>query len=78
MKCRFLLLYIFILLTSCQKESPVNTLFNEVSFLSKKSTTQLSQLMSDSILITPLETVDESILGKINKIRKYKNEFYVL
>ena len=78
MKCRFLLLYIFILLTSCQKEPHVNTLFKEVSFLSKKSTTQLSQLMSDSILITPLETVDESILGKINKIRKYKNEFYVL
>ncbi|MBE6300401.1 MAG: 6-bladed beta-propeller [Parabacteroides distasonis] len=72
------LLLIFTVFFSCQKKTNVNVLHHDVPCVSLQSDIKLSQLMSDSFLITPLETIDKSILGRINKIKKYKGEFYIL
>lgn len=38
---------------------------------------KLSELLTDSFRIIPLETTDESLVGEIAKIKKHDNTYYV-
>lgn len=64
--------------SACQKKEQ-NVLFKEVSNINRcEDTIDLSRLITDSVRIIPLETNNESILGRINKIKKVNGQIYVL
>ncbi len=39
--------------------------------------TQFSTLFTNNLVITPLETKDESLIGRIDKIKKFKGDYYI-
>ena len=78
MKQIILILITIFIFNACQIKQE-DVLFKDTPCVSKTfSPINLSQLMTDSILIIPLETKEESILGRINKIKKHKSHYYIL
>ena len=78
MKQLILLFIILLMANGCQPKQE-DALFKKVNYSTDRSSTvNLSQLMTDNVTFTPLETRDESIIGKINKIRKNRGHFYIL
>lgn len=78
MKPIILLLTILFVANGCQPKQE-DALYKKATYATHRpSTISLSQLMTDSVVITPLETRDESIIGKINKIRKNRGHYYIL
>lgn len=74
-----ILIFITIFIVNACQIKQEDALFKNVShFNDTYATVYLSQLMTDSISIIPLETREESILGRINKIKKSKSHYYIL
>lgn len=51
---------------------------NLKSFSPSGNKIKLSELLTDSCRLIPLETTDDSLLGKIYKIKKHNNTYYLL
>lgn len=78
MKQFILLIAVIFSIISCQHRQE-NVLFkNNLSINKTSEKIYLSQLMTDSFKITPLETQEESIIGRINKIKKAEDHYYIL
>lgn len=70
---------ILLVLTSCQKKIDTPVLFGNISITGEKnSKVKLSELFGTNYRIIPLETKEESLVGQINKIKKYNNQYYIL
>lgn len=64
---------------SCKEEVKYRSLLNEDTlFVPVNKEVKLSELFSDQYKIIPLETKEESLIGRINKVVKFKDEYYVL
>lgn len=72
------ILFIFTFIACDKKrESPV-LISNLKSFSPSGNKIKLSELLTDSCRLIPLETTDDSLLGKIYKIKKHNNTYYLL
>lgn len=64
---------------SCQNSVQENTLFgNTLCVDHSPEKVPLSKLMTEHFRIIPLETVEASLIGRIDKIKKTNDNFYIL
>lgn len=79
MKKCIVLIFCFCLLISCSTEQSQNVLIDGVvitnSFERAKT---LSELMGKNYKITRLQTIEKSFIGRVGKIKKNRNHYYVL
>lgn len=72
-----LLLFVWVFLVSCSGGRTTETVL--VEYLSpEESHPKWTELFTDRYEITPLETTSECLVGQIDKIRKYKGDYYIL
>lgn len=76
---QIVLLFIILMMTNGCQPKQEDALYKKATYSTERnSEVNLSQLMTDKVVITPLETCDESITGKINKIKKNRGHYYIL
>lgn len=76
--CIYVLVSFFCSCNQIGEQQEVILLDEMASIKEASSVVPLSELLSDSCRIIPLETKDESLLGRINKIVKHKDDYYIL
>ena len=74
----FFFLFLFLVCFSCRPAEEESALFGEAGLNASGSALTLSELLGDRVKITPLETTQESLIGKINKIKSFRGEYFVL
>ena len=69
---------LFCLLTACSgnQQNEQTELLKDLS-LPQENNPEWKELLSDKYTITPLETTPECLIGEINKIRKFKDDYYI-
>ena len=70
-KLLFILTVILIILVSCANREESSNVLLEGLTVPKENHPTLSTLFTESLTITPLETTDESLIGRIDKIVKF-------
>ena len=69
---------LFIFFASCSLSEKGEPALIDDFEICQQSECKLSELLTDSFRIVPLETSDESLVGEITKIKKYNHFYYVL
>lgn len=73
----FFICLVCVLLSSCSDQKATKiALIADLS--PEESRPTWTELFSDRYEITPLETTSGSLIGQIDKIRKFRNHYYVL
>ena len=73
----FFIYLVCTLLSSCSDQNTTEiTLMADLS--PKESRPTWTELFSDRYEITPLETTSSCLIGQIDKIRKFRNHYYIL
>ena len=74
----FTFILVISLFVSCSntEENDSNVLIEGLK-VPRTCNTQLSTLFTNNLVITPLETSDESLIGRIDKIKKFKGDYYI-
>ena len=74
----FILALVISTFVSCSntEESEDNVLIEGLT-VPRAGNTRLSSLLTNNLVITPLETNDESLIGRIDKIKKFKGDYYI-
>ncbi|MDD4032485.1 MAG: 6-bladed beta-propeller [Bacteroidales bacterium] len=75
---KIILFSVLILCYACQQKEKDIFLFGNTPLVVSKPNTKISALLGDSVKLTPLETRKESFIGRINKIKKFNGDYYVL
>ena len=75
---QIIFLSILILSYACQQKEKNVFLFGNANLVVPNSNIEISALLGDSVKLTPLETQQESFIGRINKIKKFNGDYYVL
>lgn len=78
MKHSILTIILLFLVTSCYDKHKNVLLKDKIAINKTSEKIYLSNLITDSFQIIPLETKEQSIIGRINKIKKVDNHFYIL
>lgn len=76
-KLLFILTLIIIILASCANREQNSNVLLEGLTVPKENHPTLSSLFTENLTITPLETTDESLIGRIDKIVKFKGDYYI-
>lgn len=71
-------LLLFIFFASCSLSEKGESALIDDFEIRQQPECKLSELLTDSFRIIPLETTDESLVGEIAKIKKHDNTYYVL
>lgn len=82
MKTTIFLLLAFLFLGGCTSSSPKTVPDNDLEVIlidpdKYETYLDLSEILSDSIEIVPLETTDESLISQINQVELYKDKIYI-
>ncbi|MEI3118720.1 MAG: 6-bladed beta-propeller [Parabacteroides johnsonii] len=73
----FLICLVYLLLSSCSNQK-VTEIVLMADLSPEESRPKWTELFSDRYEITPLETTSGSLIGQIDKIRKFRNHYYIL
>lgn len=76
-KISLILTVILIILTSCANSEESSNVLLEGLTVPKENHSTLSTLFTETLTITALETTDESLIGQIDKIVKFKGDYYI-
>lgn len=73
----FILTIILSILVSCEDSGDTKNVLLEGLTVPKENQPKLSTLFTENLIVTPLETSDESLIGQIDKIIKFKGDYYI-
>ena len=65
------------IIASCSNNEDSNNVLLEGLTAPQENHPQWSTLFTENLVVTPLETSDESLIGRIDKIVKFKGDYYI-